>query len=152
MASERIPPPRWLKPMNKIFIAMLRLGLPMSRKESPVVLTVPGRRSGKPRSTPVTPMHVDGQRYVVNGYPGADWVRNVRAAEAATLTQGRRTENVRMVELESERARPVLRKFPAMAPTGVDLMKRAGVLTEGTPDELEGLAGRLAVFRIEAIT
>ena len=79
MASERIPPPRWLKPMNKIFIAMLRLGLPMSRKESPVVLTVPGRRSGKPRSTPVTPMHVDGRRYVVNGYPGADWVRNVRA-------------------------------------------------------------------------
>jgi len=31
-------------------------------------------------------------------------------------------------------------------------MKRAGVLTEGTPDELEGLAGRLAVFRIDPIT
>jgi hypothetical protein len=40
----------------------------------------------------------------------------------------------------------------AQVPTGVDLMKRAGVLTEGTPDELEGLAGRLAVFRIDPIT
>ncbi len=70
---------------------MLRLGLPISRDESPVVLTVPGRKTGKPRSTPVTPMDVDGKRYVVNGYPGADWVNNVRAAGEVTLTQGRRT-------------------------------------------------------------
>jgi hypothetical protein len=31
-------------------------------------------------------------------------------------------------------------------------MKRAGVLTNGTPDEFEGLAGRLPVFRIHPIT
>jgi hypothetical protein len=31
-------------------------------------------------------------------------------------------------------------------------MKRAGVLIEGLPDELEGLAGRLPVFRIDPIT
>ena len=62
-------------------MVLLRLGVPVSRHESPVVLTVPGRKTGKPRSTPVTPMHVDGKRYVVNGYPGADWVHNVRAAD-----------------------------------------------------------------------
>jgi deazaflavin-dependent oxidoreductase (nitroreductase family) len=130
-------------------MAMLRLGLPISRHEAPVVLTVPGRRSGKPRSTPITPMHIDGKRYVVNGYPGADWVSNVRAADAATLTHGRRSERVRMVELAPEEASPILRAFPAAVPTGVELMKRAGVLTDGTPEECARLAGRLPVFRVD---
>ncbi|WP_326548141.1 nitroreductase family deazaflavin-dependent oxidoreductase [Mycolicibacterium sp. ND9-15] len=144
--------PRWLKHVNKPVMMLLRLGLPISRHESPVVLTAPGRRTGKPRSTPVTPMLIDGARYVVNGYPGADWVRNVRAAEEVTLRQGRRAERVRLVELTPEEARPVLREFPVQVPVGVDVMKRAGVLKFGTVDELEGLAGRLAVFRIEPIT
>ncbi len=152
MPDERIRPPGWLKPMNKVFIAMLRIGLPISRHEAPVVLTVAGRKSGRPRSTPITPMHVDGERFVVNGYPGADWVSNVRAADDAMLTQGTRSERVRMAELAPDEARPVLREFPAQVPTGVDLMKRAGVLSDGTPDELEGLAGRLPVFRIDPIT
>ncbi|HET6732202.1 nitroreductase family deazaflavin-dependent oxidoreductase [Mycobacterium sp.] len=152
MSTERVRPPRWLKPANKVLMALLRMGVPISRHEAPVVLTVSGRKSGKPRSTPITPMHVDGKRYVVNGYPGADWVSNVRAAEEATVTQGRRRERVRMVELPPDEARPVLRAFPALVPTGLELMKRAGVLTDGTPDELEGLAGRLPVFRIDTIT
>jgi deazaflavin-dependent oxidoreductase (nitroreductase family) len=152
MPDERIRPPGWLKPMNKVLIVLLRLGVPISRAEAPVVLTVPGRKSGKPRSTPITPMHFEGKRYVVNGYPGADWVSNVRVADQATLTQGRRSERVRMAELQADEARPVLREFPAQVPTGVDLMKRARVLTDGTPDELEGLAGRLPVFRIDSIT
>ena len=152
MPEERIRPPRWLKPLNKVLMVLLRLGVPISRAEAPVVLTVPGRTSGKPRSTPITPMHIDGKRYVVNSYPGADWVSNVRAADQATLTQGRRSARVRMIELPPDAARPVLREFPAQVPTGVDLMKRVGVLTEGTPDELQGLAGRLPVFRIDPIT
>ena len=150
--GERIRPPRWLKPVNKVFMVMLRLGVPISRVESPVVLTAPGRKTGKPRSTPVTPMDVDGKRYVVNGYPGADWVDNVRAAGEVTLTQGRRSERVRMVELAPEDARPVLRAFPAAVPTGADLMKRVGLLTAGTPEEAEGLAGRCPVFRIDPVT
>ena len=150
--GERIRPPRWLKPVNKVFMVMLRLGVPISRVESPVVLTVPGRKTGKSRSTPVTPLEVDGRRYVVNGYPGADWVDNVRAAGEVTLTQGRRTERVRLVELAPEDARPVLRAFPAAVPTGADLMKRVGLLTEGTPEETEGLAGRCPVFRIDPVT
>ncbi|RAV10682.1 deazaflavin-dependent nitroreductase [Mycolicibacterium sp. GF69] len=144
--------PGWLKHVNKVVMVLLRLGLPISRHESPVVLTAPGRRTGKPRSTPVTPMLVDGTRYIVNGYPGADWVHNVRAAEEVALRQGRRAERVRLVELTPKDARPVLREFPVQVPVGVDVMKRAGVLKSGSVDELEFLAGRLAVFRIEPIT
>ena len=68
-----LKPPWWLKPANKVFIQMSRLGLSFGG-ESPVVLTVPGRKSGVPRSTPVTPMTVAGERYVVGGFPGADWI------------------------------------------------------------------------------
>jgi hypothetical protein len=35
--------------MNKVLMVLLRLGVPISRAEAPVVLTVPGRTSGKPR-------------------------------------------------------------------------------------------------------
>jgi len=125
--SERITPPWWLKPMNKVFMTVMRLGL---IKDGPMVLTVPGRKSGKPRSTPITPFTVDGKRYVVGGFPGSDWVRNARAADVATLTQGRRAERVRMIEVPADEARPLL-------------------VSEGRPDEFEALAGRCAVFRFD---
>jgi deazaflavin-dependent oxidoreductase (nitroreductase family) len=150
MADDtHIRPPWWLKPLNKVFMAVMRLGLPISGKEAPMVLTVPGRKSGEPRSTPITPMYVDDERYVVSGFPGADWVKNARAADTATLTSGKTAETVRMVELSPEDARPLLRRFPTLVPTGVSFMKRSGLVTDATPDEFESLAGRCAVFRFD---
>jgi deazaflavin-dependent oxidoreductase (nitroreductase family) len=150
--SERIRPPWWLKPMNKVFMAAMRLGLASFGGESPVVLTVPGRKSGKARSTPITPFTVDGKNYVVGGFPGADWVRNARAAGVVTLTKGRRSEPVRVVELSPAEARPLLRVFPVLVPTGVSFMKNAGLVTEGRPEEFEALAGRCAVFRFDSLS
>ena len=89
---------------------------------------------------------------MVGGFPGADWVRNAQANPAATLTQGRRSERVRMVEMPLEDARPLLRQFPTLVPSGVSFMKKSGLITEGTPEELEALAGRCAVFRFDPIT
>ncbi|WP_156690274.1 nitroreductase family deazaflavin-dependent oxidoreductase [Mycobacterium sp. Marseille-P9652] len=149
-SGKPIRPPWWLKPANKLFIRMSRLGISFGG-ESPVVLTVPGRKSGAPRSTPVTPMTVDGREYVVAGFPGADWVANVRAAGAATIARGRNVRKVRMAELSPEDARPILRAFPTEVPTGVGFMKRAGLVTDGRPEEFEALAGRCAVFRLDAL-
>jgi deazaflavin-dependent oxidoreductase (nitroreductase family) len=149
MGSDKaVRPPWWLKPANKVFIQMSRLGMSFGG-ESPVVLTVKGRKSGRDRSTPVTPMTIDGKQYVVAGFPGADWVANVRATGQATIARGRRAQRVWMVELSPEDARPFLRAFPAEVPTGVGFMKRAGLVTEGRPDEFEALAGRCAVFRLD---
>jgi deazaflavin-dependent oxidoreductase (nitroreductase family) len=149
-SSRPVRPPWWLKPANKVFIQMSRLGMSFGG-ESPVVLTAPGRKSGRERSTPVTPMTVDGHEYVVAGFPGADWVANVRAAGQATLARGRNVRRVNMVELSAVDARPVLRTFPTEVPTGVGFMKRSGLVTEGTPDEFESLAGRCAVFRLDPV-
>lgn len=148
--AERIKPPWWLKPTNKVLMSMMRLGI--AGEKGPMVLTVTGRKSGQPRSTPITPMFVDGERYVVGGFPGADWVRNAQANPAATLTQGRRSERVRMVEMPLEDARPLLRQFPTLVPSGVSFMKKSGLITDGAPEEFEALAGRCAVFRFDPIT
>jgi deazaflavin-dependent oxidoreductase (nitroreductase family) len=139
-------PPRYLKPMNKLMIAVQKLGIPTGPA---MVLTVPGRKSGQPRSTPMTPFEFRGGLYVVAGYPGADWAANARAAGTGTLARGRRSRRVKIVELTAEEARPVLRAFPEEVPVGVAFAKRSGTVRDGTPDEFEALAGRLAVFRFD---
>ena len=141
--------PRWLKPINKIYMVLMRRGVYFGA-EQPLVLTAPGRKTGKPRSTPITPMEIDGQRYIVAVFPGADWVANVRAAEQATLTDKGYTERVELAELPVTEARQVLRLFPVQVPAGVGFLKHAGLVTDGTPEELEGLAGVLPVFRVDA--
>jgi deazaflavin-dependent oxidoreductase (nitroreductase family) len=139
-------PPRWLKPMNKLMMALQKLGLPTGPA---YVLTVPGRKSGKPRSTPMTPFDYRGALYTVAGYPGSDWASNARAAGIGTLSRGRRSRRVAIVELDAEQARPILRAFPGSVPVGVAFAKRSGLVAQGTPDEFEALAGRLAVFRFD---
>jgi F420H(2)-dependent quinone reductase len=49
------------------------------------IITVAGRRSGRPHSTPVTPWVVDGKRYVIAGISTSDWSSNARAAGAGTV-------------------------------------------------------------------
>lgn len=139
-------PPRWLKPMNKILIAANRVGLNPAGAQ---VLTVTGRKSGKPRSTPLSVLNLDGRRYILGGYPGADWVRNARSAGVGVLATGRVREHVRLIELDAENARPVLRAWPGGVPTSVEMMVNAKLVSEGTPEQFELLAGTCAVFRLE---
>jgi deazaflavin-dependent oxidoreductase (nitroreductase family) len=142
-------PPRYLKPMNKFMMTVQKLGIPTGPA---MVLTVPGRKSGKPRSTPMTPFEFDGGLYAVAGYPGADWAANARAAGTGTLSRGRRSRPVKIVELTTEQARPILRAYPAEVPVGIAFAKRSGMVVDGTSDEFEALAGRLAVFRFDPVT
>ena len=140
-------PPRWLKHVNKVIILMNRLGLTI---ENGAVLTVAGRRTGAPRRLPVSVMRWEGQRYLLAGYPDAEWPRNVRAAGgAATLAVARRVESIRLSELDAAAAEPILRAWPARIPKGAKIMLDAGVVPDVTPGSFAALAGRCAVFRIE---
>ncbi|MDG5484143.1 nitroreductase/quinone reductase family protein [Mycolicibacterium gadium] len=141
-------PPWYLKPMNRFVKAIQKLGIPAGPSQ---ILTVPGRKSGKLRSTPMTPFTHDGGLYTVAGYPGADWAANARVAGAGTLARGRRSRRVKIVELNAADAAPVLRSFAVEVPVGVGFAKRSGLVREGTPDEFEALAGKLAVFRFDPL-
>jgi hypothetical protein len=146
---DKIAPPRWLKPLNAVLLAARRFGLGWTR-ELPV-LTLPGRRTGKLRRTPVSVLDLDGHRYLLAGFPGADWAANARAADTGTLTIGRREERVRLVELSPADAVPILRAWPVRIPQGAKIMRDAGVVADLEPDTFAALAGRCAAFRIEPL-
>lgn len=136
-------PPRWLPAVNRVIWMLARLGVRVT------VLELPGRRTGRLRRTPVSPMAWEGVTYLVAGYPSAQWVHNARSAGVGTLVTGRRRARFHLVELDAESARPVLREFPVRVPSAVSVMVGAGVVPDGSPEAYAALAGRCAVFRLE---
>src|SRR5437773_635816 len=76
---------------NVLMRSLLALGISVN---GTTLITVPGRKTGRPRSTPITMVEVDGQRYVQSPFGDVDWVRNLRAAGKATLSWGRRHETI----------------------------------------------------------
>src|SRR5262249_34734077 len=104
--------PWWLKPANRVLMTLNRLGLAVGTQH---VLTVPGRKSTKVHSTPVSLLAVDGRRYICS-FPEADWVKNARAAGWVILGRGRKRERVALVELATEERAPILREFPRQVP------------------------------------
>src|SRR5918994_6685342 len=109
--SYRLTPFR--RVANALMRLLLRLGL---APRTTVLLTVPGRRTGRPRSTPVTLVEEDGQRWLVAPYGPVGWVHNARAAGQVQLSHGRRTETVRVKELAAEAAAPNLKAYLERVP------------------------------------
>ena len=102
---------------NAMTTSLVRLGVPIG---SFALLTVPGRKSGKPITTPIATFPQDGSRYLIATYGEVNWVRNLRAAGgAATLSKGRRTEQIQATEVEPRSAAPVLREALRSGPPGI---------------------------------
>jgi deazaflavin-dependent oxidoreductase (nitroreductase family) len=139
--------PSWLPFANRVVRALNRLGVSLGTVH---VLTVPGRRSGEPRPTPVSLLTVEGHRYVVAALPRGDWARNVRAAGRGELTYGRRRTTVTFAEVDDPVVqRAVLRAFPVEVPNGVPFMVRLGLVDRADPDQFEAIADRVTVFRLD---
>ena len=84
------------------------------------LLTVRGRKSGKPIETPLAVFVQDQKRYLVAPYGPVNWVRNLRAAGGvATLTRRRHSEKVHAIELEPEAAAPIFRAALRSGPPGL---------------------------------
>src|SRR6478736_5406047 len=130
------PPPGWMVRMN---IAILRAGIKVG---SQYLLTVPGRTSGAPRSTPISVVTLDGERYIVSAFSDADWVKNVHAAGGGSLRRGRHTEAVKLVELPEAERDPILRAFLQQVPGGVRFFESP------EPDAVVASASRYPVFRV----
>lgn len=65
-------------------------------------LTVTGRRSGKPRSTPVAVLEHGGERYLVAPRGNTHWARNLRAAGEGQLKHRGRYRRFTAVEVPVE--------------------------------------------------
>jgi F420H(2)-dependent quinone reductase len=137
--------PRWLGPANRVIIALQHRGVVIGTMR---LLSVPGRKSGKMRTTPVSPLTVEGRRYVVGGLESSDWVKNARAAGWGILARGRNEEKVFLVELPVEERASILREFPRKVPHGVQFFHQVyGV--SGDPEEFAALAPHCPVLRVE---
>ncbi len=75
------------------------------------ILTTMGRRSGKPRSTPVTIAEMENHKYLVAPYGEVGWVHNIRARPVATIRRGNAQREVAARAVEGEEAAPVLKQY-----------------------------------------
>jgi deazaflavin-dependent oxidoreductase (nitroreductase family) len=112
------------------------------------LLTVPGRKTGIPRTTPVAPLEDDDGRWLVAGFGPDGWARNARAAGRVTLRRGRTTESFVVTELRAVEAAPILKRYLADHPRTVgayfDVDKHAPL------EDFAAETARHPVFRLEA--
>jgi deazaflavin-dependent oxidoreductase (nitroreductase family) len=90
--------PRWVTMFRPIVRPLLAVGAPLGFNG---LITIPGRTTGLPRTTPVAIIEVSGRRWVWAPWGDVNWVRNLRAAGNATITVRRRTAEVTATELDA---------------------------------------------------
>jgi deazaflavin-dependent oxidoreductase (nitroreductase family) len=151
---------RLLRFINPLARRLIQRGLPTGAPN--VLLTVPGRRSGKPRTTPVAVLELDGRRFIQATYGDRGWARNLRAAGAATITDGDRRERVLAAELPADEAGAIMRGAlqsyhrsgllrtllgPNWRPPAV-ILRTIHVRVDDTPEEYATEARRHPLFEL----
>ncbi|AEE46832.1 nitroreductase family deazaflavin-dependent oxidoreductase [Cellulomonas fimi] len=94
--------------VDGVVTALVRRG---SGPRGTVLLTVAGRTSGQPRTTPVTLVERDGTRWLVAPYGPVGWVANVRAAGVVDVRRGRAVQRLAVEEVDAAVGAPVLRQY-----------------------------------------
>lgn len=132
----------WRRAVNWLVRGLLTVGLGPPRT---YLLNVPGWKSGRMRSTPVTLVEEGSQRWLVAPYGEVGWVRNARAAGWVVLGRGWRSERVRIAELGPKESAPILRIYVSQAPITRPFFD---VGPGSTLDAFEAEASRHPVFEI----
>jgi deazaflavin-dependent oxidoreductase (nitroreductase family) len=136
----RLSPGR--RALNLVVRPLARLGLTGPRTH---LLTVQGRKTGRPWSTPVSLIEWQGERYAVAPYGERNWVQNARAAGGVELRRGRRRERADVEELAPAEAVPVLREYYRRSRVTHSFFE---VGLASTYDEWLAAAPRHPVFRL----
>jgi deazaflavin-dependent oxidoreductase (nitroreductase family) len=132
----------WRRALNGLVRPLAWLGLTGPRTH---LLTVVGRSTGKPWSTPVSIVRDGGERWLVAPYGERNWVKNARAAGWVELRRGRRRERLAVEELSWAEAVPVLRRYYELARVTRPFFD---VSLDSTDDEWLAEAPRHPVFRL----
>jgi len=80
------------------------------------LLTVAGRKTQTPQTTPVSIVDDGSARYLVGPYGVVGWVRNARRAGVVMLARGGRSEQFSLAALTPEEAGPILKRYLALEP------------------------------------
>jgi deazaflavin-dependent oxidoreductase (nitroreductase family) len=128
--------------LNAVVRPLARVGLAGPRTH---LLTVPGRRTGRLWSTPVSVVEEGGERWLVAPYGERNWVLNARAAGWVELRRGRRRERLAVDEVVGAEAVPALRRYYAL---GRFTRRFFDVRPEDPPAAWAAAASRRPVFRL----
>jgi deazaflavin-dependent oxidoreductase (nitroreductase family) len=116
--------PWWVQAFSPILKRLLAAGVPLGPN---ALVTIRGRTSGEPRTTPLAVIDVDGRRWIWAPWGSAQWVRNLRVAGRATIAVRGRTETLRAIELDPaqriEFFRDVLGPQARAMPFGVQFVR-----------------------------
>jgi deazaflavin-dependent oxidoreductase (nitroreductase family) len=77
---------------------MLKVGIPLGFNR---LVTIRGRKSGLPRTAALAVIEVSGRRWVWAPWGEVQWVRNLRAAGRATVTDHGKSAEVTATELDA---------------------------------------------------
>jgi deazaflavin-dependent oxidoreductase (nitroreductase family) len=116
------------------------------------LITIRGRTSGLPRTTPVAIIDVSGRRWIWAPWGEVHWVRNLRAAGQATITVRGRREEVRATELDQSQRVGFFRDVLAPVARGIPFGVRFIRIVDGVDldDPLEAAEGR-PVFELHPL-
>src|SRR5438552_10500546 len=141
--------PLFVSIFNPIARRLLRIGTPLGPN---ALLTVRGRKTGQPRTTPVALVEVDDRRWIIGTFGDVNWVRNLRAAGQATLTSNRRAQPVTAVELSTTEAaefyRGTLMSYVRGIPLGLGRFLLSSLGAGELLTDPDGAAQRHAVFEL----
>ena len=99
MTESKTRVPSYVDLFNPLARRMLGAGLPLGPN---ALITIRGRKSGEPRTTPIALIGIEGRRWVSSPFGDVNWVRNLRASGEATLAIGRKQQSVKAIELSKE--------------------------------------------------
>lgn len=146
MAAEYNKPTFPATLFNPLIGLLTRVGL---KPQGAWLLTVKGRKTGKPMSIPVNPLTLDGTRYLVAPRGNTHWARNLRASGEGELRSGRTRETIRTTELpDSEKREPLLAYLERWS--GVTKEHFGIAWPNPSEDEITRVAARSPIFRIES--
>jgi deazaflavin-dependent oxidoreductase (nitroreductase family) len=139
-----------LSVMSRVIRLLLGLGI---RLGPMALLTVPGRKTGTPRTSPVDLFERDGRYWLVATHDAnASWVHNVRAAGEGALAIGRRRYAFSAAELSQAEAAIVFTEVlaPRIAKplAGLVLRRTLGVGPGAPPDAFTAAAALHPVFEL----
>lgn len=90
--------PRHVALFSRVLEFLLKAGIPLGPNG---LITIRGRTTGLPRTTPVAVIRVAGRRWVWCPWGDVHWTRNLRAAGSAIVTVRGRADRVTATELDA---------------------------------------------------
>jgi deazaflavin-dependent oxidoreductase (nitroreductase family) len=115
------------------------------------VLAVRGRTSGEWRTTPVNPLRIAGERYLVAPRGNTHWVRNLRAAGEGELRHGRSVERFSATEVADADKPPIFREYLRVWAWEVGRFFE-GLDKDSSDERLQEAAPEFPVFRITSVS